>query len=127
MYRYNETVKVWLFWDTGSDHFPLPMFISLGCASGNKPGLGVMETLCIPHNHTLTVYYSIYHTVAEQCHNIESFESVLTHRICTFLFRMTIAISLGGSVLKVAYRPKDKVTRQGEPPVGMLIRYLMQM
>ena len=23
--------------------------------SGNKPGLGVMETAYIPHNHTLTV------------------------------------------------------------------------
>ena len=31
--------------------------ISLGCASGNKPGLGAMETAYIPHNHTLTVYY----------------------------------------------------------------------
>ena len=29
----------------------------LGSASGNKPGLGVMETAYIPHNHTLTVYY----------------------------------------------------------------------
>ena len=27
------------------------------CASGNKPGLGAMETAYIPHNHTLTVYY----------------------------------------------------------------------
>ena len=26
-----------------------------GCASGNKPGLGAMETACIPHNHTLAV------------------------------------------------------------------------
>ena len=25
------------------------------CASGNKPGLGAMETAYIPHNHTLTV------------------------------------------------------------------------
>ena len=37
--------------------FPLPVFISLGCASGSKPSLGVMETASIPHNHTLTVYY----------------------------------------------------------------------
>ena len=50
-----KTVKVWLFWDTGSNHSPLPMFISRGCASGNKPDLGVMETAFIPHNHTLTV------------------------------------------------------------------------
>ena len=35
---------------------PLPRFISLGCASGNKPGIGVMETSYSPHNHTLTVY-----------------------------------------------------------------------
>ena len=28
----------------------------INCASGNKPGLGVMETPYIPHNHTLTVY-----------------------------------------------------------------------
>ena len=34
---------------------PSPMFISLGRASGNKPGLGAMETAYIPHNHTLTV------------------------------------------------------------------------
>ena len=27
------------------------------CASGNKPGPGVMETAYIPHNHTWTVYY----------------------------------------------------------------------
>ena len=30
-----------------------------GAASGNKPGLGAMETAYIPHNHTLTVYYHI--------------------------------------------------------------------
>ena len=47
--------KVWLFRDTGSFHCPLPMFISLGYASGNKPGLVAMETAYIPHNHTLTV------------------------------------------------------------------------
>ena len=34
---------------------PLARFISLGCASGNKLGLGVMETAYSPHNHTLTV------------------------------------------------------------------------
>ena len=45
----------WLFWDTGSIHYPLPMFISLGCACGNEPGLGAMETAYIPHNRTLTV------------------------------------------------------------------------
>ena len=27
------------------------------CASGNKPGLGVMETAYSPHNHILTVCY----------------------------------------------------------------------
>ena len=59
MYRYNKTAKVWLFRDTGSSHFPLPMFTSIDCASGNKPGLGVMETAYIPHNHTLTVYCRI--------------------------------------------------------------------
>ena len=42
-------------WDTGSKHSPLTMLISLGCASGNKPGPGVIETAYIPHNHTLTV------------------------------------------------------------------------
>ena len=36
MYRYNKTVKVWLFRDTG-------------CASGNKPGLGATETANIPY------------------------------------------------------------------------------
>ena len=56
LYRYNKTVKVWLFRDTGSIHYPSPKFISLASASGNKPGLGVMETAYIPHNHTLTVY-----------------------------------------------------------------------
>ena len=55
LYRYNKTVKVWVFRDTGSLNCPLPMFISLGCASGNKPGLGAMSTSYIPHNHTLTV------------------------------------------------------------------------
>ena len=59
LYRYNKTVKVWLFRDTGSIHYPSPMFISLGCASENKPGLGAMETAYIPHNHILTVYYYI--------------------------------------------------------------------
>ena len=58
---YNKTVKVWLFRDTGSIHYPSPMFISLGCVSGNKPGLGAMETAYIPrpHYHTLSVglYY----------------------------------------------------------------------
>ena len=53
----NRTVKVWLFWDTGSIHYPSPKFISLGCATGNKPWLGAIETSYIPHNHTLTVYY----------------------------------------------------------------------
>ena len=49
-------VKVWLFRrDTDDIHYPSPMFISLGCASGNKSGLGAMETAYIPHNHTLTV------------------------------------------------------------------------
>ena len=45
--RYNKTVKVWLFRDAGSIHYP--------CASGNKHGLGAMETAYIPHNHILTV------------------------------------------------------------------------
>ena len=53
-----------LFRDTGSIHYPSPMFISLGCASGNKPGLGAMETAYITHNHTLTVYY---YTAPEIC------------------------------------------------------------
>ena len=35
---------------------PCPGYCSLGCASGNKPGLGVMETAYSPHNHTLNVY-----------------------------------------------------------------------
>ena len=34
------------------------MFIPLGCASGNKPGLGAMETAYIPHNNTLSVLYN---------------------------------------------------------------------
>ena len=55
LYRYNKTVKVWLFRDTGSIHSFLPRFISLGYASGNKPGLGIMETAYIPHNYTLTL------------------------------------------------------------------------
>ena len=33
-----------------------PMFISLGCDSGNKPGPGTMETAYITYNHGLTVY-----------------------------------------------------------------------
>ena len=56
LYRNNKTVKVWLFRDTVSIHYPSPKFISLGFAFGNKPGLGAMETAYIPHNHTLTVY-----------------------------------------------------------------------
>ena len=36
------------------------MFNSLGCASGNKPGLGAMETAYIPPNHTLTVHVYYY-------------------------------------------------------------------
>ena len=51
LYRYNKTV--WSFRDTGSIHYPSPMFISLGCASGNKPRLNEMETAYITHNHTL--------------------------------------------------------------------------
>ena len=62
MYRYNKTVKVWLFRDTGSIQYPSPMFISLGYASGNKPELGAMETAYIPHNHTLTIYIDWYAT-----------------------------------------------------------------
>ena len=34
------------------------MFISLGCASGNKPGLGAMETAYIPHNHNCILYWT---------------------------------------------------------------------
>ena len=60
MYRYNKTVKVWLFRDTGSIHYPWLMFISLGCAFGNKPGLRAMETAYTPHNHTLTVLYNLF-------------------------------------------------------------------
>ena len=48
--------KVWLIRDTGSIHYPSPMFISLGYASGNKPALGAMETSYIPYDHTLIVY-----------------------------------------------------------------------
>ena len=55
LYRYNKTVKVWLFRDTDSFHCPLFMYISLRCASGNNPGLGSMEIAYIPSNHTLTV------------------------------------------------------------------------
>ena len=54
-----KQLKYGYFRDTGSIHYPSPKFISLGCASGNKPGLGAMETAYIPHNHTLTVYYVI--------------------------------------------------------------------
>ena len=57
MYRYNKTVKVWLFRDTCSFHCPLPMFVSLGCASGNKHELGALETAYITHIYTLTVYH----------------------------------------------------------------------
>ena len=46
LYRYNKTVKVCLFRDTGNDHSAM---------YGNKPGLGGVETSYIPHNHTLTV------------------------------------------------------------------------
>ena len=56
LYQYNKTVKVWLFRDTGSIHYPSPMFISLSCASENKPGLGAMETAYTPCKHSLTVY-----------------------------------------------------------------------
>ena len=59
MSLYNKTVKIWLFQDTGNIHYPSPMFISLGCASGHKPGLWALETSYIPHNHTLTVYYKL--------------------------------------------------------------------
>ena len=34
--------------DIGSFHCPSPMFITLGCASGNKHGRGVMDTAGIP-------------------------------------------------------------------------------
>ena len=50
-----KQLKLWLFLDIGSINYPLLMFISFGCASGNKHGLGVIETVYIPHNHTLTV------------------------------------------------------------------------
>ena len=43
-----------LYRDTGSLHCPLPVFISLGCASGNTPGLGAMETAYFPHNQART-------------------------------------------------------------------------
>ena len=39
--------------------YPSHIFIFLGCASGNKPRLGSMETAYITHNHTLTVKYSV--------------------------------------------------------------------
>ena len=69
LYRCNKTVKVWLFRDIGSFHYPLPMFISLGSASGNKPGLVVMETAYIPHKHTLTVYYSTFQTLRQSTYS----------------------------------------------------------
>ena len=40
---------------TCANHSLLPMYIFLGCASGNEHGPGAMETTCITHNHTLTV------------------------------------------------------------------------
>ena len=52
---------------------PLPMFISLGCGSGNKPGLGAMETAYIPHNHTLTVYYDMISRYSPSLHDLLSF------------------------------------------------------
>ena len=54
-YRYNKTVKVWLFRGTGNNYSLLPMFISLDCASRNKPWLRAIGTPYISHNHTLTV------------------------------------------------------------------------
>ena len=58
-----KQLKYGLIRDTGSIHYPLPKFISLGFASGNKPGLGAMETDYIPHNHTLTiVMYNMVYT-----------------------------------------------------------------
>ena len=34
---------------------PRPCLIPSAAPTGNKPGLGAMETAYIPHNHTLTV------------------------------------------------------------------------
>ena len=48
--------------DIGSFHCPEPRFISRGRAEGNKLGRGVMDTACIPHNHTLTVLLYRYNT-----------------------------------------------------------------
>ena len=48
--------------DIGSFHCPEPRFISRGGAEGNKLGRGVMNTACIPHNHTLTVLLYRYNT-----------------------------------------------------------------
>ena len=49
--------------DIDSFHCPEPMFISLGCASGNKPGLGEMKTAYIPHNQTLNILLYRYDTI----------------------------------------------------------------
>ena len=38
----------------------------LGSASGNKPGLGAMETVYIPHNHTLTVSHENDQEISEK-------------------------------------------------------------
>ena len=38
LYRYNKTVKLWLFRDTGSDYYPSPMFIFHGGTFGNNRG-----------------------------------------------------------------------------------------
>ena len=51
-----KQLKYGYFGIHASIHYPSPMFISLSFASGNKHGLGAMETAYIPHNHTLTVY-----------------------------------------------------------------------
>ena len=59
-YRYNKTVWVCLFQDTGSDHHPLLRLtrISLAFASKiNSINFWSMETSYIPHNHTSIVYY----------------------------------------------------------------------
>ena len=51
---------------------PLAQVFSLGSASGNKHGLGEMETAYIPHNHTLTVYCNTVHKVtANTCLQFE--------------------------------------------------------
>ena len=62
--------------DKGSFHYPETRFISLGSASGNKPGLGVMETAFIPHNHILTVLILYRYNIFMSVHLLSFFMTV---------------------------------------------------